>query len=168
MSSTAHHPPRASRRSAARGVHGRVVHGAKAHPYPVPRRLTPDLARVMDYWRGLLRGGASMPFADDAKLTDLPDLRQRLFLIEAFSHPQRFRFAILGQALAADGLAGEYLDEIEPPRPFEFLASQCDATVECGEATFHHHEVERPYSRLLLPLWGDGRISMLLGALDRD
>lgn len=108
-----------------------------------------------------------MPFADDANLTDLPDLRPRLFLVEAFSKPQRFRFAIIGEALAADGLTGAFLDEIEPLRPFEFLASQCQATVECGAPTFHRQDAEHPYSRLVLPLWGDGRVSMLLGALDR-
>ena len=34
------------------------------------------------YWRGLLRGSAQMPFWDDYRPTDLPDLADRLFLVE--------------------------------------------------------------------------------------
>jgi hypothetical protein len=139
-----------------------------AHPYALPHRLEPDFARVLDYWRGLLRGSATMPFADDLQLTDLPDLKGRLFVLDVFDRPQRFRAAILGDALSADGLAGAYLDEARLPRPFEFLASQCAATTECREPTFYRHETAPPYARLLLPLWGEGRISTLLGALDRN
>lgn len=158
MTSTAHSPAHSAPRGSARSL----------HPYPVPRRLTPDLARVMDYWRGLLRGAAEMPFADDANLTDLPDLRSRIFLMDVFERPQRFRFAIVGHALApADGLAGAFVDDIQPPRPFEFLASQCAATVECHEPTLYRHEGGHPYSRLLLPMWGDGRTAAILGAFDR-
>jgi hypothetical protein len=138
------------------------------HPYAPPRRLTPDLDRVLAYWRGLLRGGAPMPFADDLKLTDLPDLKPSLFVVEVFERPQRFRFALLGEALSGDGLAGLFLDEVQPVRPFEFLGSQGAATVECREPTLYRHESEPPYSRLLLPMWGEGRISTILGVVERD
>jgi hypothetical protein len=137
------------------------------HPYPLPRQLAPDETRILDYWRSLLRGAAAIPFADDLKLTDIPDLKARIFMLDAFERPERFRFALVGSSLAADGLCGTFLDEARLPRPFEFLASQCAATIECGEPTFYRHDVERPYTRLLLPLWAEGRISTLLGALDR-
>lgn len=137
------------------------------HPYGLPARLSPDQTRVLAYWRGLLRGAATMPFWDDAKLSDLPDLADRLFLVDVFQQPERFRFGVVGDALTADGMAGLFLDETDLHSPFEFLRSQCSATVESTEPSFFQREAtERPYSRLLLPMWGDGRISMLLGAVD--
>jgi len=138
------------------------------HPFGLHSHLSPDLARVLAYWRGLLRGAATMPFWDDAKLSDLPDLRDRLFLVDVFQQPERFRFGVMGAALQeADGLSGRFLDETDLGHPFDFLRSQCAATVEAAEPTYFQGEgAGRPYARLLLPMWGEGRISMLLGAVD--
>jgi len=134
------------------------------HPYAVPSRLAPDLARVQAYWQGLLRGGAEMPFADDVNLTDLPDLADRLLLIDVFDRPERFRFNSIGAGLAEPGLAGKFLDETLLAWPFAFLRTQCCATVESAAPTFLAQEGPRPYARLLLPLWGEGRTGLLLGA----
>lgn len=137
-----------------------------------PSRLTPDLDRVEAYWRGMLRGHALIPFWDDFKPTDLPDLRGRLFLIGVYSKPNRFRFDDIGAELVQPGryeLEGLFADERPPSTPFEFLISQCAATLESEAPTLYRHEPEgdrRPYARLILPMWGDGRISMLLGAVD--
>lgn len=137
------------------------------HPYSLPTRLSPELARVHAYWRGLLRGAAEMPFWDDAKLTDLPDLADRLFLVDVFSPPERYRFASLGKSLSGDELAGRFLDETALASPFAYLRSQAAATVESAQPTFFRDESELGgYARLLLPMWGEGRISMLLGAVD--
>ncbi|MBS0332195.1 MAG: hypothetical protein JSS35_05465, partial [Proteobacteria bacterium] len=65
-------------------------------PFATPARLPPDQARVRDYWRGLLRGSAQMPFADDLNLKGLGDLAPRVFLVEVFARPERFRFATVG------------------------------------------------------------------------
>ncbi|WP_293677426.1 hypothetical protein [uncultured Phenylobacterium sp.] len=141
------------------------------HPFTVPARLAPDLARVHAYWRGLLRGAATMPFWDDAKLSDLPDLTARLFLIDAFQDPERFRFAQVGAAIGGQELEGRFLDETDLANPFAFLRAQCSVTIECaGPTCFRAEEAgaREPYSRLLLPMWGDGRISMLLGAVGRE
>ena len=137
------------------------------HPFGLPARLSPDQTRVLAYWRGLLRGAAAMPFWDDAKLSDLPDLADRLFLVDVFQQPERFRFGVVGEALTGEDVAGLFLDETALPSPFEFLRAQCSATVEGAEPSlFAGAAGDRPYSRLLLPMWGDGRISMLLGAVD--
>lgn len=139
------------------------------HPFALPKELSPDLCRVLDYWRGLLRGEAQMPFADDLTLTDLPDLAPKLFLIDVFDQPERFRVALAGEDLEARDLPGRFLDEVTPAGAIQFLRAQCAATVEAAEPTFFHAELEmRPYSRLVLPLWGEGRISTLLGAVDAD
>jgi hypothetical protein len=143
------------------------------HPYAVPNRLSPDLVRVQAYWRGLLRGNAEVPFWDDAKLSDLPDLTDCMVLIDVFDRPQRFRFNLVGKALDNGDLAGRFLDEVAPDGPFEFLGSQCGATVEGAHPTCFRRERgapagSSPYARLLLPMWGDGRISMLMGVVDAD
>lgn len=141
------------------------------HPYAVPTNLSPCLARVQSYWRGLLRGAATMPFWNDAKLSDLPDLSPRLFLIDVFQRPERFRFGIVGEDLGSD-LSGAFLDELRLGAPFSLLRSQCAASVEDEGPTFVRLAGDqaqggaRPYGRLVLPMWGDGRISMLLGAVE--
>lgn len=140
------------------------------HPFATPAHLSPDLTRVQAYWRGLLRGEAKIPFWDDAKLTDLPDLSDRLFLIDAFQGPERFRFADVGAAIGGEELGGCFLDETDLPWPFEFLRSQSSATIEAGAPTCFRFDDPSPqgrsYSRLLLPMWGDGHISMMVGAVD--
>jgi hypothetical protein len=143
-------------------------------PYAVPAKLSRDLTRVHAYWSGLLRGQASMPFWNDARLSDLPDLARRLVLIDVFELPERFRFNTVGKALTSEPLAGRFLDELRLNSPFEFLASQCIATVESAACTWFEQErsagspLARGYARLLLPMWGEGRIGILLGAYDFD
>lgn len=134
------------------------------HPFAVPARLPPDLDRVRAYWRGLLRGSAQIPFWDDAKLTELPDLADRLFLVDVFAQPERFRFGVVGKAIDR-GLGGLFLDEADLDRPFDFLRTQCTAAVEGGALTLYRHMDGEGYQRLVLPMWGEGRISMLLGAV---
>jgi hypothetical protein len=141
------------------------------HPYALPTHLSPDLARVRDYWKGLLRGGAAMPFWDDAKLTDLPELSERLFLVDVFEQPERFRLNTIGGALKGEALAGTFLDHADLNWPLEYLRSQASATVECAAPTGYRREASgdaRAYTRLLLPMWGEGRIGMLLGAVAFD
>ena len=140
-------------------------------PFAPSRQLPPDLARVEAYWRGLLRGSAQIPFWDDFNPTELPDLEGRLFLMGVYSKPERYRFDQVGRDLMQRGREQEglFADEAPPATPFEFLISQCAATTEAEAPTFYQHQPEagrRPYQRLILPMWGDGRLSMLLGAVD--
>ena len=116
-----------------------------------------------------------MPFCDDITLSALPDLADDLMLVDCFIKPERFRFNTIGKRLtdrSRAAVAGEFLDEVALPDPFAYLRAQCSATVEARAPTFHRHGVTRPprdpeaYSRLLLPLWGEGHISMLLGAFE--
>lgn len=138
------------------------------HPYELPRRLPRSLAHLIANWRGLMRGGAQMPFADDLNLRALAEMQSHLFLLDVFERPQRFRFDMIGDGLSAGGLAGLFLDEAAMPGYFEFLASQCAATTECRGPTFYRSQRELGYSRLLLPMWGEGRISLILGAVQPD
>jgi hypothetical protein len=143
-------------------------------PYAMPPNLERDLSRVYFFWQGLERGQANMPFSDDIKPTALPGVADQVLLLDVFQNPQRFRLGIVSRPIAdqyGEDIFGKFVDELKPRNPLEYLASQCDATVESHAPTYHRHSVvsgqqsERSYARLLLPMWGDGHISMLLGSI---
>ena len=127
-------------------------------PYALPHTLERDLARVHEFWEGLKRHEADMPFWDDVKISALPDLAGRLMMVA---------FGLVGadikQSYGHD-LSGKFLDEIDAAAPLQFLQSQCSATVESRAPTYYRNDDAGGYSRLVLPLWGDGRIGMLLVA----
>ena len=134
------------------------------NPFPLPDKLSPTLQRVFSYWEGLERGENKMPFWDDVKLSALPDLADRLLLLDAFAAPERFRINTLGAAFAEGGaLKGAFIDDATLPASLHYLRAQASATVEARAPTLYR---SRDYARLLLPMWGDGHIGMLLGALD--
>lgn len=145
-------------------------------PFSVPRMIDPDLIRVRAHWESLKRGEAGMPFWDDFKTSSLPDLSDRLMLVDVIEQPLRFRLNFLGSQLTkryGGAVAGKFVDELELRNPIEYLLSQCSATVESRAPTYYQRDAGAPqrgsgsvsYARILLPMWGDGRIGMLLGAL---
>lgn len=145
-------------------------------PYELPRKLEPDLARVLAYWEGLRRAENNMPFWDDVNLSALPDILPRLMLFDVFERPVRFRLATVGTQIKAThgpDVEGKFLDEVEFHDPLRYLLSQCSATVESGAPTYFRsnprkHDAGRSaeqYSRLILPMWGGGHIAMLLGGI---
>jgi len=146
-------------------------------PFVPPQKLERDLVQARTFWAGLKRREAKMPFWDDVSLSARPRLAGKLILIEAFDTPVRFRCAegVVGKEVKrqyAGDLDGVFLDEIEVRHPLQYILSQCSATVESGEPTYYRHgtagrstsRANKAYSRLMLPLWGQGRIAMLLGA----
>lgn len=146
-------------------------------PFALHNLTSPNLCRVHDYWVSLKRGGNDIPFSDDLRLPALPDLASALLLLDVFALPQRFRLNIVGELWGGENgsdVVGRFLDEIPPAPHFEFLQSQCAATIESGKPTWYgpragsHGASKTPvYERLLLPMWCDGRINMILGAIDR-
>jgi hypothetical protein len=144
-------------------------------PFALPQRIEPPLMRLVAYWEKLKRGQANMPFADDIKLDALPGLADNVLLMDVFEKPVRFRFAVVGRRIIdqyGSGLDGEFVDEIVGRVPLDYFFSQCSATVEGHVPTYFRHgltgtKVTSPesYARMLLPLWGNGHISMLLGAI---
>lgn len=137
------------------------------NPYALPATLSATLQRVFDYWRDLKRAGNEMPFWDDVKPSALPDVADGLLLIDAFADPERFRINTIGKnAGESSQLRGKFIDEDALPGRLDYLLSQCNATVESRRPTFFKHNGAPPYARILLPMWGDGRIGMLLGAVD--
>ncbi len=141
--------------------------------YAVPKELGRDLSLLHEYWDDLKRGYGLMPYWDDIQLSQLPDLSDRLFLLDQIEQKERFRFRSAGSDVvkAYDGeLVGYFLDRIPSRSPLDKLAEQIAATLEKRAPTYYQHvsmDEESPgYARLLLPLWGSGRIEMILGGFD--
>ena len=136
-----------------------------SHPFPLPDTLPRDLAAVHAYWRGLRRGGNEMPFSDDLDPAALSKEAGQVLLLDVFDKPERFRFTHLagGLLLAQEtALSGTFIDEVDLKAPLGFLRAQASATVEARAPTCYAGDGG---IRLLLPLWGDGRVSLLLGAV---
>jgi osmotically-inducible protein OsmY len=156
-------------------VEDRLTMTGGARSYPLPVRLEPDLGRIHAYWNGLKRGANDVPFWDDVKMSLRSRLGRESMLIGVFEDALRFRFDLVGAHVANwyGGTVGTgFLDEIELHAPFDGLTLQCKATVESAAPTYYRQTVSRQgdaghpgYARLLLPLWGNGRIEMLLGAV---
>ena len=69
-------------------------------------------------------------------------------------------------------IGNSFLDEMDLHAPFDELAAQCKTTIERSALTYYCQTAFRKqdaghlgYAGLLLPLWGNGRIQMLLGAV---
>jgi hypothetical protein len=144
--------------------------------YLLPERLEPDLDRVRAYWNGLKRGENDIPFWDDVKFSMKARLARDVLLIEAFENPLRFRFDLVGEDITQRYgalIIGKFSDEIDLRSPIDELTSQCLAAIERRAPTYFRSvpggtpQAARGvgYSRLILPLWGGGRIEMLLGAV---
>ena len=144
-------------------------------PFSLPRALDPDLTRIHVYWESLKRGDNNIPFWDDFKTSALQDISDKIMLIDVQEKPERFRINSfgVGEQLTnryGEPIGGKFLDEIELKNPLEYLATQCSATIEGRAPTYHQHRAEVAhglpasvsYSRILLPMWGDGKIGMLL------
>jgi len=142
------------------------------NPFPVPESLTPKLQSVVSYWRGLERAENAMPFSDDIDLSILPHLSNRIFILSVFALPERFRLEFMGKELqgSAEARMGGFLDELRLGGDFSYLRAQSSATAEATAPTFWRLAVDsdRGFSRLPLPMWGSGQISMLLGAVDSN
>jgi len=136
------------------------------HPFSLPANLSPELAQVHSYWENLKRGENNVPFADDVNLSKLPGLQGRIMLVDVFDKPLRFRFNIVGADVRTwygGDLAGKFIDEIDPVGPLAYFLAQASTTVEARAPTFHHGG----FARLLLPLWGKGYVSAVLGCVVR-
>ncbi len=152
---------------------------AGVHKFSLPDELGPDLTRIQGYWNGLKRGANDIPFWDDVKFSLRSRLGRESMLIGVFEDPFRFRFDLMGADLAdwyGETIGSRFLDEVELRAPFDELALQCRATVEGLAPTYYRQASAEKgdarrfggYARLLLPLWGNGRIEMLLGAVVPD
>lgn len=133
--------------------------------YPLPG-MEPPLAALYEYWNSLKRGGwRIMPFWDDLKLPDLGEHRAHVVLFDVMDG--RFRFAETGSAV--DGyigseMDGRFLDDVQGPGALASLLDQCEATVADSAPTYSKSD---GYARLMLPMWGNGTIQMLVGAITK-
>jgi hypothetical protein len=144
-----------------------------ANPFPLPDTLDHDLARIYSAWRDLRRAGNTMPFWDDLKPSALGAKPRSLILLDVFERPERFRFSLADRQLVPaheSELTGAFIDDVPLGDEFAFLRAQASATVEARAPTYYRcgsRGLSPGFVRLLLPMWGDGRIGMLLGAVER-
>ena len=141
-------------------------------PFEADAPLSPRLDAVLEFWRGLRRGQAELPFADDLDLAKSGELCPDLILLGVFEKPERFRLDLAltphAPQVEAD-LQGKFLDELTLPPPLDYLRAQADAAVESAAPTCYRHSpagAERRYARLVLPMWGEGQIKLLLVAIE--
>ena len=145
--------------------------------YQPPGQLEPGLDRIRAYWDGLKRGGGNIPFSDDVKVSMKASVAHNWALLEAFENPNRFRFDLVSDAITqayGSAVAGKFVDEIDSHQPFDELASQCMATIKRRQPTYYRHastNERKPggrieYARLILPLWGNGRVEMLIVGIE--
>jgi hypothetical protein len=105
-----------------------------------------------------------MPFADDLRVDQLSRFATSLLIMEVREKPERFRFEIVGAEIArlfGEELEDRFLDEVPHRAPIDFLASQCAAVLDIVAPTWHGNS---SYERLLLPLWGNGYVSRIVGS----
>ena len=144
---------------------------ATSIPFALPATIEQSLARVLSYWESLKRADNDMPFSDDLKPSELSDQAAKLLLIDVFAKPERFRFNFLSKELVqsyGEPLVGQFADEIELRDPFAFLRAQSSVAVEARAPAYYRHEVrgQAGYSRIQLPMWGDGQVKLLLCAIE--
>jgi hypothetical protein len=142
-------------------------------PFTIPAKIEPNLEQVQSYWTGLLRGENKVPFWDDVKLSSIAGLAEDAIILDVFENPLRFRFAIIGRNIESEYgrlISGKFVDELEQKPPLEHLGAQCRAAVEHQSLTYFRAGPSSgtgSYSRMVFPLWGEGRVSMLLAAIAR-
>jgi len=142
----------------------------------MPDYLDHELAEILAYWEELKWREHNIPFWDDVHLAVLREFSDTLMMIDVFEKPERFRFGVVGRAIVrryGSDVESHFVDEVSRRPPFEYLVSQCSATVQACAATYYHHiaanahtpDPSKAYLRMLLPLSGEGHIAMLLGAV---
>jgi hypothetical protein len=138
------------------------------NPFPLPGRLDAKLQPIVTFWENLRRGENGMPFGDDLGVRALSKLPGNPFLLSVSPAPERYCFEFLCDSLRRGMGAGGFLDQMPGNVNFSYLRAQSSATVEAAEPTLLHLTQLSGYrfSRILLPLWGNGQITMLLGNID--
>ena len=140
------------------------------NPFPLPDYLGAGLQPVVSLWQGLKRGENAIPFADDLGIDSLIKRPGNTFLLRVFQSPDRYRIEFLGDSLQHSAVAGSFLDEISPKADFSYLRAQSSATVEAVAPTLLRLTPlsGQSFLRIVLPLWRNGQVDMLLGAVDHS
>jgi hypothetical protein len=135
--------------------------------YSMPASFEAELVSIYESWRAMRRGDNDMPFWDDVNLPSLGRSGDDAALMDVFESPLRFRLGLAGRSIAvqlAPEWRGKFLDELEPQGLLDHLEAQCAATVRSKAPTYFRHGSTPAYARIALPLWGNGRIEMILVA----
>lgn len=141
-------------------------------PFAMHDPVGAQFAALRGYWNSLKRGNTNIPFADDFSPAALRKIAANFALLSVFPNPQRFRFDLAGANVASvygAELENRFADEVSPRAPLDYFVAQCATTVESAAPTLYNHRHNAgstQYQRLMLPLWGDGRVNTILAVFD--
>ena len=141
-------------------------------PFAMPDSVGAQFAALRGYWNLLKRGKADIPFTDDISFAALDKMAADVALVHVFKNPQRFRFDMTGPNVArvyGEKLENRFADEVSSRAPLDYFVAQCATTVESAAPTLYDHPYiggGAEYQRLMLPLWGDGRVNAILAVFD--
>jgi hypothetical protein len=139
-------------------------------PFALPAFLGASFAVLRGYWNALKRGNAAIPFADDFSPAALGRLSETTALVHVIDKPRQFRFELVGAKVSEyhrSELEDFFAGDVSSRAPLDYFVSQCSATVESAAPSFYWYAATGgEYKRLMLPFWGDGRVSAILVAFD--
>lgn len=144
----------------------------RADTIPDPTPLSPDLQRLLAYWRGR-RGPRRQPARADIDPLDLGYVIGRLALIELRDHEPRYYVRVWSGAHVVHygvDFTGKCLDVACMQDPGCVPTADLDRCAETGRPVLGSCAAERDgemkrWESLVLPLGEDGRTTMLLVGL---
>ena len=138
--------------------------------YEIPddRSLWHPLAsRLYDYWCALAPPGR-LPGRQDLVPEDIAALWSRLWMLDVFRDPLRYRYRLCGTEMVTSlgrEVTGEWLDEVHPSlianpqsrERFRFMAETGGATWRRGVPLWTRDPKHQLIETLIVPLAGDGQ-----------
>jgi hypothetical protein len=139
----------------------------------LPASAHPKILALHTYWLKIAPGAGLLPGRQHMDPIDIPKLLANVWLLDVLKSPRRFRFRLIGTALAARGLQAKTGDFIEPllaktglPDPLDDLnraVSERQPVWFRGKARIPHERFIAELERVHLPMARDGaEVDMLL------
>jgi hypothetical protein len=133
----------------------------------------PQLRALLDYWL-MKKGERRAPARADIEPSEIVQLLPYVGLVDVTRDPLRFRFRLVGTAIAAGygrDITGRFLDEVDLDGHEQDIVAEYAHVVETWEPACSRWEYVRrdgryvAYERLALPLSRDGgtTVDMLFG-----
>jgi hypothetical protein len=132
----------------------------------------PQLRALLGYWLKK-KGERRAPTRADIDPSEIVPLLPHVGLVDVVRDPLRFRFRLVGTAIAAGygrDITGSFLDEVDLDRHEQEIIAEYARVIETWEPACARWEYVRrdgryvAYERMVLPLSSDGKtVDMLFG-----
>ena len=134
-----------------------------ADAYSIPACFEAELVSIYESWRAIRRGDNDVPFSDDVNLPSRGSGADDAVLIDVFENPLRFRLACWAVDDGSLQSGEENSSTNSNPRDFS-ITSKRSAPQQSVRGRLPIFDRARRRPIIALPLWGNGRIEMLLVA----